>query len=376
MIGDARRGGSIHQRMKIHPASIGEQDGRIEVCYRFETPSRPDLAGELRFTIEARHRAYLHTGPEPAAAALAMVAMALGEDIELSEPVSPRFHHGFGQFNAHFHLWLPRELKMIRLRVPAFSRMERPGAREIVSCFSGGVDSFTTLFQHLGDAANEDFRITQLFYAHGFDIPLANTLYDELAAEFAGLAKGWGLGFIGIGTNAREILDPLVPWVNTHGACLAACALLLSGGARKFIIPSTNRHSLLFVPCGSNPVTDPMLGSESLEILHDGSHLSRIQKIMTIADRPEVQQHLRVCWKNVPGQRNCGRCIKCLKTMMPLAVTGVLEKFGVFPPLPPWNEIPAKCFDPLDLTRYAPELSYAGELRELAASRGAQLPGS
>jgi hypothetical protein len=274
-------------------------------------------------------------------------------------------------------MWLPRPLKKIAFHAPSFARMAQPRARGVVSCFSGGVDSFTTLYAHLGaSAAGEDFRLTHLFYAHGFDIPLGNPLYDEFAAEFAGLAKDWNLGFIGLETNARKIVEPHVPWVNSHGACLTACALLLAGGARKFIIPSTNRHSLLFAPCGSNPVTDPMFGTESLDIIHHGSHLSRIQKIVAIADRGEARQHLRVCWKNVPGQRNCGRCVKCLKTMMPLAVAGVLDKFAVFPPLPPWNEIDPKCFAPLDLSRYAPELSYADELREFARATGRHgLPG-
>ncbi len=361
--------------MKIQLAKIAEDGGKITVSYRFETASRPDLDGELWFRIDSRHREFLHTGPEPAVAALAMMAMALGEDLEVSQPLSPRFHHGIGQFGAHFHLWLPRTIKRISIRAPSFARMAQPRAHAVVSCFSGGVDSFTTLHEYLGGAAaNEDFRLTHLFYAHGFDIPVENPLYNELAAEFQELARDCTLGFIGMATNVRPIVEPHVPWVNSHGACIAACALLLAGGTRNFFIPSTNRHSLLFAPCGSNPVTDPMFGTESLDIAHHGSHLSRIQKIRLIADRGDAQQHLRVCWKNIPSQRNCGRCIKCLKTMMPLAVIGALDKFTVFPPLPPWNEIDPKCFTPLDLSRYAPELSYADELRELAQELGRSQP--
>ena len=357
--------------MKIFPAQLSEADGFITVSYRFETPSRPECSGELWFRVKSAHREWLSTGPEPAVGVLSFLAMALGENIELAQPVSPRFHYGLLQYIAHFHLWLPHQLKKIAVTAPGFAHATHERADAVVSCFSGGVDSFTTLHEHLGaEASSADYRISHLFYAHGFDIPLENPLYDELAAEFSELAANWKLGFIGLATNARSLLDPHVPWVNSHGACIAACGLLLSGGARKFIIPSTNRHSMLFAPCGSNPVTDPMLSSESLEIAHHGSHLSRIQKIVAISGHPVVQNHLRVCWKNIPGQRNCGRCIKCLKTMMPLAVIGALEKFTVFPPLPPWNEVEPKCFTPLDLSRYAPELSYADELRDLAKTVG------
>jgi hypothetical protein len=241
----------------------------------------------------------------------------------------------------------------------------------VVSCFSGGVDSFHTLFAHRGAAApNPQYTISHLMFAHGFDIPLRDETYPEVAAEFRELAAGLGLGFIGISTNVRELLDPHVPWLTTHGAAIAACGHLLSAGARSLIIPSTNRQSLLFSPCGSNPVTDPMLGSDELEIIHHGTEHSRIEKIVSLAERAEAQNHLRVCWQNVPGQRNCGRCLKCLKTMMPLAVVGALEKFRVFPPLPPWRKIDRRCFAPLDLSRYAPELGYADELRALAKARG------
>jgi hypothetical protein len=363
----------IPSRMKIYPATVEEQDGIITVRYRFDTPSQPQRSGELWFRIDSRYRDFLHTGPAPAVAALAMSAMSLGEDIEVSQPLSPRFHYGLLQFSAHFHLWLPGELLAIRVRPPSFSPMVQPDARAVVSCFSGGVDSFYTLYEHLGAAApNADFKLSHLFYAHGFDVPLGDPLYDELAAEFAELAKGWNLGFIGLSTNVRSILDPLIPWVNSHGACLAASALLLAGGTRTFIIPSTNRHSTLFAPCGSNPVTDPMFGTESLDIVHHGSHQSRIQKILAIEHRSEARNHLHVCWQNIPGPRNCGRCIKCLKTMLPLKVTGSLDQFPVFPPLPPWKEIESKCFAPLDLSRYAQEETYADELRALALHRGSE----
>lgn len=356
--------------MKIHPAIIEEQGGKITVRYSFETPSQPQRSGELWFRIDSQYRDFLHTGPEPAVAALAMAAMSLGEDVEVSQPLSPRFHYGLLQFAAHFHLWLPRELEEIRVRSPSFSPMAYPDARAVVSCFSGGVDSFHTLYEHFGAAApNKDFTLTHLFYAHGFDIPVGDSLYETLASEFKDLAERLNLGFIGLATNVRSILDPLVPWVTSHGACLAASALLLAGGTRTFFIPSTNRHSALFSPCGSNPVTDPMLGTESLSLVHHGSHRSRIRKILAIENRPEVRKHLRVCWANVPGYRNCGRCSKCLKTMLPLKITGTLDAFPVFPPLPPWEEIESKCFSPLDFSRYAPEETYADELRALARSR-------
>lgn len=353
--------------MRIHPVQIETSGGRITASFRFETPTRPELSGTLWFRVDAAHRGWLHTGPEAAMAGLVFVAMALGEDIEVTEPVSPRFHYGLRQFMEFFHLWLPAALRPVRITTPGHARVAHPEANAVVCCFSGGVDSFHTLYDHLGDAGlHVDYRPTHLFFAHGFDIPVTNPSYGDIAREFAELARGWNLGFVAMETNIREILDGHIPWLTGHGAALAASALLLSGGIGTFVIPSTNRHSLQFSPCGSNPITDPELCTESLGIVHYGSHRSRIQKILEIAHKPEAQQHLRVCWQNVPGVKNCGRCVKCLKVMMPLALEGVLEKFTAFPSLPPWHEIDAKCFAPLDTSRYAPEQSYAAELLAFA----------
>jgi hypothetical protein len=358
--------------VKIQPGQVVEADGALTVRYRFE--ARMERTGELWFSVAPRWRDWIHAGPEPAVAALAFLAMAAGEDIEVAQPVSSRFHYGFQRAVEHFHLWWPR-LRAVALRVPGFSHADRSRATAVASCFSGGVDSFHTLYAHLGPAAPvADFRLTHLLFAHGFDIPLANPAYHELAAEFAELARPLGLDVVGLSTNVRDMLDSHLPWDQTHGACLAAAALLLSGGIRRLIIPSTNRQSLLFLPCGSNPVTDPMLGTERLDIVHYGTHLSRIEKIVALAERREAQAHLRVCWQNASGARNCGRCEKCLKTMMPLAVIGALEKFAVFPPLPSWSAIDRRCFTPVDLSRRPPELSYAAELQALAASRGRSLP--
>jgi len=356
--------------MRIFPAEVVETGGRVRITYRFDTRAQLDIPNELWFEVGEEFRPWIFAEAETGIATLALLAMALGEDVEVSAPVSPRFQYFFRDFVAHFNLWLP-QLKRISLAAPAGPRPERPRGDAVVTCFSGGVDSFFTIHEHLGPAApHPSFRLSHLFFAHGFDIPLHDSSYDVFASEFAGLARGWGLKLIRLSSNARHLLDPYVHWVTAHGACIAACALLLSGGIRTFIVPSTNRQSLLFSPCGSNPITDPMLGTEALEIVHHGGHFSRIQKILAISAWADVHNYLRVCWQNAPGKKNCGRCVKCLKTMMPLEIAGVLGKFSVFPRLPPWNEIPAECFAPLDLSRYAPELSYAAELRALAVARG------
>lgn len=358
--------------MRILPADIRETPTDLMLSYAFECATRPDLNGTLWFRVPKGFRDWVSRGPEPAVVSLLMMAMALGEDLEVEAPMSAMTHYAAGECIDFFHLWLPAKLKRVRVTAPSYSPAAPTDAHTVMSCFSGGVDSFHTVYDHLdGAAPNPDYALTHLFFAHGFDIPVDDaSTYDAIAAEYEALASVWNLGFVRVATNLRTVLDPHVPWLTSHGTAIAGCALLLGRGVRTFVIPSTNRHSRLFAPCGSNPVTDPAFSTASLQIVHYGSHRSRIEKIRDIAHRAEAQESLRVCWKNVEGLRNCGRCEKCLKVMMPLALEGVLEKFTGFPPLPEWNQLDRACFAPLDLSKYEPEQSYADELRALALERG------
>jgi hypothetical protein len=62
--------------------------------------------------------------------------------------------------------------------------------------------------------------------------------------------------------------------------------------------------------------------------------------------------------------------VKCLKVMMPLALEGVLADFALFPPLPAWQQVDAKCFEPLDVAASTRERTYLDELHALADSNG------
>jgi hypothetical protein len=78
---------------------------------------------------------------------------------------------------------------------------------------------------------------------------------------------------------------------------------------------------------GSNPVTDPLWGMPSVEFVYDGGNYDRIGKISRIARSRECHERLRVCWRNEPGLMNCGKCEKCLRTIITfLAVGGPLPK--------------------------------------------------
>jgi hypothetical protein len=87
-------------------------------------------------------------------------------------------------------------------------------------------------------------------------------------------------------------------------------------------------------PHGSHPLVDSNYSSTNLRIRHEGITLSRFQKTELIADWGISLNNLRVCnrYKHYKsGALNCGKCEKCVRTMLALVARDVLHRTTAFP---------------------------------------------
>lgn len=101
----------------------------------------------------------------------------------------------------------------------------------------------------------------------------------------------------------------------SQGGALASVALLL--GFPRVYVPSSYSYNQLF-PLGSHPLTDPLYSTEGTQIVHDGCAARPVDKIREVAQDKLVLANLRVCFDDI--NTNCGRCQKCLRTMVPLMI--------------------------------------------------------
>ena len=119
-------------------------------------------------------------------------------------------------------------------------------------------------------------------------------------------------------------------WERVHGGALAAAGHLLRPALRELRIAAS--YPLAFDrPFGSHWRLDPLWSSRALRVAHVGAEKWRTQKLLDLADEPLVRRHLRVCWRNLAPAGNCGRCEKCIRTMLILEGAGRLDRFPVFP---------------------------------------------
>jgi hypothetical protein len=103
-------------------------------------------------------------------------------------------------------------------------------------------------------------------------------------------------------------------------------------------LPS-NRH---LVPWGSHPKLDPLWSNGKVSLSHDGCEAMRLDKARLVSLHPIALETLRVCFGNPASLYNCGKCQKCLTTMVLLQRCGALESCRTFPQNPRIKDVVEK----------------------------------
>jgi hypothetical protein len=260
---------------------------------------------------------HLHRTGDALLAFLLPIAMATGSRLSIKDEVDERLMRSQERVQEILSFWF-RNLK--RVSVDAATIRRQPG-RNVSSFFSGGVDSTYTALQHRAE-------LTQLVFVHGFDIDHdQEALRVEISQRLGKAAGTLGIPLVEISTTLRELSDGFVGWTSYHGAALAGIAHMLDSSIS--IVPASHTYADVF-EWGSHPLLDPLWSSGCVQVEHDGANVSRPEKIRTIVRDRDALGWLRVCYRNPDQAYNCGRCEKCLRTMLSLHALGALEQAPTF----------------------------------------------
>lgn len=202
---------------------------------------------------------------------------------------------------------------------------------EVVQCFTGGVDA-TTSFYRQGDSRITLFNVNG---GYGTDITKSEVFDADKCAinEFAELNNARAVfarsnlrTFIrGAELDAKYYRRTGDDWWHGFQHSLAFLGAASVAGyvirAKKLWIASSysiGQEAL----CASDPRTDRCFACASMRTIHDGYELSRQDKIaflVKMQKETNKEIKLRVC---VFNDHNCGRCEKCLRTMVAIAAEG------------------------------------------------------
>ncbi|OHB64584.1 MAG: hypothetical protein A2Y77_12860 [Planctomycetes bacterium RBG_13_62_9] len=261
----------------------------------------------------------LRPAPEAFGSAMLPAAVERKADLVLGQPVDPRWHTGVMALQDVWNAWW--KYRKVSVRSSAGQDGDGTRASGVALCFSGGVDSFFSLLRG-------GFVFDYLVFVHGYDMPLADVRRAAaMERSLRAVAAAVGARGIVVRTNLREHPTfAVTEWLRSHGGALAAVGHLLTDTVGTLVISSSYPYCYDH-PWGTHWTTDPLWSSSRLEVVHYGAEHWRTEKLHMIVGEDLVRRHLRVCYKNLSPEGNCGRCEKCVRTMLILAEVGQLEGF-------------------------------------------------
>ena len=111
---------------------------------------------------------------------------------------------------------------------------------------------------------------------------------DQIRAIAAELGKD----LVEVDISVRSFSDHLVPWLLYHGSLLGAVAHLLDGIADQVLVPASFAIGDGVKPFGSNPLTDPLWGSATVRLVHEGAEANRAEKIRYLVNSDIAMRNL------------------------------------------------------------------------------------
>jgi hypothetical protein len=348
----------------------------IEVTDSIISKGRPCLRAEVsRDGAPSSSEAYWFDVPEdcvhdlsrsgdPWLALCAPLAVHFGEPLRIRAGIDPILESNIRELMSIWNAWYPG-LRPVPIEADTYESPVSEARGRTVALFSGGIDAWFTLLRHTNGASHP--KIEEILSIWGLDIQLGNPAgFQKMLAVAEEVAATFAVNSIAMTTNLRE-----TTWWHSaewgrvgHGSALAACALVLAPRYRYLLIPSTHSYVDL-VPWGSHPLTDPMLSTGALRIIHDGAASSRVDKTRLVATCDLALRTLQVCW-DTGGYENCGHCDKCYRTMIALMLLGALDRCSTFRQ----SSIEMSAFSRVLLPHDASERAFLTELHDLAIEKG------
>lgn len=314
---------------------------RVSATVIWEQSSRPSQT--IYFETSARFADALSCDPHAFVLAMVVPAFHFGEErLRIDAALCPELRVGVRQALSLLNTWyyqgartLPRIESDLLSSGGLFSGKDRSAL-----FYSGGVDSFAALAANRHDYPKEHtgrFRDGILVYGLELDDPQA---FAHVMNILEPLAPRLDLTFIPVYTNIYLIFRredakrKFHFWRDEYqGAAFAAIAHALSNRVGRVGAASSDDYAHL-IPAGTHPLLEPIYSTRRMQLRYENPEMSRLDKLRLIASWSDARDNLRVCNHFAhyeAGRLNCGKCEKCVRTMLGLLALGELENCRAFP---------------------------------------------
>jgi hypothetical protein len=331
--------------MRIDQLSKGiEGDlSRISARVTWEDCDRP--AEEIYLSVPSRFRNDLSCNPNAFLLNAFAPAMHHGEKrVQIKGKLCPQLRNGVETAVQILQHWYGKEgHPTVAIEATQGFKPPVPRTPERTGLFmSGGVDSLTTLYLNRQDfPLQHPASIQDCLFIAGLGIGDRDAYEDSVNAIeqdsvfLSELAEREKFTLIPVNTNFSQLLKSKSLFTyETGGAWLAAVAHVFPDRFSKVNISSCYAIPELY-PYGTHPLLDPNYSSAAISVHHEGCRLTRLEKVGVIAGWDFGLSCLRTCHflpeHHKSNTLNCGRCDKCIRTMLQLIIHGRLDRCSTFP---------------------------------------------
>jgi len=316
--------------MIIHPPEIIKQNDHTIVWAKIELARKqtgfPDY---FWYRIPDQYAEFISLQSDAFLLPALQAAMHFGEDIQVRATVSPRLAYHLDEYQFIQSFNFPKELHKVNIHYERLAPLQAD-PRAVGASFSGGVDSFFTLYKHLPqNQPLSEYQITHALFINGFDITQIDRVkYQNLFLQYQHLLANLNIELLPLETNLVSSVIPWLEYRRFYAPVLLGSILAFGYLFKRFILSNSRHYTQAQV--NSNPLADRLLSTETLDLEYFGATILREDKLEVISEWQMAQQALRVCGAPSLENLNCSKCEKCVRTMLPLYALGKMAQFRTF----------------------------------------------
>lgn len=270
------------------------------------------------------------------------LAMYYKTDLKISGMLSERLYRNMKEYGQRIFCDFSDELEKINISINGTTTKISNSRNLVGTGLSCGIDSLFTVYRHFQMEESDDYKINSLFIfncgTHGhyennktYETFIKRYEMNKLAADELGIP----LYQVNSNLHAftHKIGEQKMGYIAIHSCILALQKVLRlyyvanSCTYKDTLEGTTHYHNFDFGEF-SDPFFIPLVRTEGLELMLEGAQYSRSKKTEIISDWPIAQSYLNVCVSPEEDGRNCCRCSKCVRTLIPLEAMGKLNSFS------------------------------------------------
>lgn len=291
------------------------------------------VSKEVWFKVDKKYEEYLcYERGDAFVIAVLNFAMRNHHDIVSEAPLSEDLYYNIdkylldaiAQYNKDFY----------RPQITAdVSSESLPCAGAVGTGISCGVDSMHALASQTAMKFRKH-NITHLTFnnvgSHG-EGEKAENLYRVRLERPRRFAEEYGFEFVASNSNLQDVIKQSHFKTHTYSSMFAVYCLQKLYSVYYYASSGYKYHEfrLYDIPgssCGSYEMLSlPLLSTHNLRVYSEGEGMSRMTKLKSVVKYAPSYKYLNVC---LDEGDNCGKCEKCVRTLLGIDALGVLDKYS------------------------------------------------